>query len=125
MGPLQEYQFLFDQNPLPMWVFDRASLRFLAVNDAAITHYGCEREQWLALTILDIWPSAEVDVVIDVANSPETLRSPGQVWTQCKQDGTRIPAAIFGRDIAFEGCRARLVLAKDVTERERKDSDSS
>jgi hypothetical protein len=31
---------LFQANPIPMWVYELDSLRFLAVNDAAIDHYG-------------------------------------------------------------------------------------
>ena len=30
-----QYQLLFDSNPLPMWVFERKTLKFLAVNEAA------------------------------------------------------------------------------------------
>src|SRR5690606_19258207 len=34
------YRELFEANPLPMWVYDRETLRFLAVNAAAVAHYG-------------------------------------------------------------------------------------
>ena len=34
-----QYQLLFERNPLPMWVYDVATLRFLTVNEAAIRHY--------------------------------------------------------------------------------------
>src|SRR4029078_8628177 len=37
----QEYfRLLFEGNPVPMWVIDRETLRFLAVNEAAVVHYG-------------------------------------------------------------------------------------
>ena len=36
-----------------------------------------------------------------------------------RKDGSRLRAAIHTRDIDFEGRAARLVLAEDVTERER------
>src|SRR5207247_8044969 len=35
---------LFDSNPLPMWVFDRDTLRFLEVNGAAVAHSGYARK---------------------------------------------------------------------------------
>jgi len=38
----RKYRLLFDSNPLPIWVFDRETLRFLAVNEAAVVHYGLE-----------------------------------------------------------------------------------
>src|SRR6266436_4471912 len=55
----RKYRLLFDGNPLPMWVFDRETLRFLAVNDAAIEHYGFAREEFLAMGIEDIRPPEE------------------------------------------------------------------
>src|SRR4051812_47910598 len=48
------YRSMFESNPIPMWVFDRDTLEFLAVNDAAITHYGYTREEFLRMTIKDI-----------------------------------------------------------------------
>ena len=47
------FRLLFDHNPIPMWVFGSEHLRFLAVNDAAIKHYGYSREQFLAMIPLD------------------------------------------------------------------------
>src|SRR5262245_51488772 len=33
------YRAMFEQSPLPMWMLERTSLRFVAVNDAAVRHY--------------------------------------------------------------------------------------
>ena len=43
------YRMLFERNPLPMWVYDVETLAFLAVNDAAVRHYGYSREEFLAM----------------------------------------------------------------------------
>ena len=58
----ESYKLLFDKSPQPMWVFDRASLAFLAVNEAAIEHYGYSREEFLSMTIKDIRGEADVRV---------------------------------------------------------------
>src|ERR1039458_5199252 len=72
---------LFDRAPVPMWVFDRESLRFLAVNDAAVWKYGYSREEFLALTIADIRPPADVPqlrrVVSTVAPEAWPVKSGG------------------------------------------------
>ncbi len=44
----------FENNPLPGWVVDTKSHKVLAVNEAAIRHYGYTREEFLALTLGDI-----------------------------------------------------------------------
>jgi PAS domain S-box-containing protein len=48
---------LFDHNPFPMWLYDPETLKFLAVNNAAIRHYGYSRKEFLSMTIKDIRPS--------------------------------------------------------------------
>src|SRR5437763_2448784 len=54
------YRLLFEANPQPLWVFDRDTLAFLAVNAAAVAHYGYSRDDLLAMTIEDIRPAADV-----------------------------------------------------------------
>src|SRR6266487_7016152 len=61
----EEYRILFDGNPCPMYVYDEETLRFLAVNDAAITHYGYSRDEFLRMTIKDIRPPEEVPPLPD------------------------------------------------------------
>ncbi len=115
----EEYAFLFEHNPLPMWVFDRESLRFLAANTSTITSYGYPREELLTLTVLDIRPPEDAALVLAAMALDSTKHPQGQVWTHLRKDGSRLSAAIHTRDISFEGVPARLVLAVDVTERER------
>ena len=50
----EQYQLLFDCNPLPGWVFDIETLAFLEVNQMAVQHYGYSREEFLSMTLRDI-----------------------------------------------------------------------
>src|SRR5438093_10652785 len=59
------YRLWFDNNPQPMWVYDLDSLAFLAVNDAAVDHYGYTRTEFLRLTIKDIRPPEDVAALLD------------------------------------------------------------
>lgn len=56
----QEYIALFNHSPLPMWIFDLDTLRFLNVNEAACEHYGFSHEEFMAMTIKDIRPESEI-----------------------------------------------------------------
>lgn len=119
----QQYHLLFNLNPQPMWLIDIATRRFLAVNDAAVYHYGYTREEFLAMTILDLFPPAQA------AAADKTVRDsmrPGQIdlvfagiWKHRKKDGTVIDVEITWSQIFLRGKFARLVLANDVTERKR------
>ena len=47
-----------------MWVYDAQTLRFLAVNEAAVRHYGYTRQEFLAMTITDIRPREDVETLL-------------------------------------------------------------
>jgi diguanylate cyclase (GGDEF)-like protein/PAS domain S-box-containing protein len=114
-----QYRLLFESNPEPMWVCDRETLRFLAVNDAAIAHYGYSREEFLAMTTVDIRPEGEVERLRrTLAREMESEQSSG-IWRHRKRDGTDIAVATTSYPIEFDGRPARIVLANDITERER------
>lgn len=110
---------LFLAHPLPMWVYDLESLRFLAVNDAAVAKYGYLREEFLAMTLRDIRPAEEL------ARLEESLaRSRAQGgyeessgWRHRTKDGRLLEVDISSHDISWEGRRARVVIAHDVTAR--------
>ncbi|MFC0676547.1 EAL domain-containing protein [Lysobacter korlensis] len=114
-----QYRFLFEHNPLPMWVFDRETLRFLAVNDAMLRHYGYAREELLAQSLEFMHPPDEAEAVRAAVRWESAERPQGRVWTHLRKDGRRVRTAIYPHDIEFCGRPARLVAAQDVTERER------
>jgi len=53
------FRLLFDNNPMPTWVFDTETTRFLSVNDAAVQHYGYPSHKFLQMKLQDIWPQDE------------------------------------------------------------------
>ena len=112
-----QYRLLFEQNPLPFWVFHRETFRILEVNQAAVAEYGYSRDEFCALGLADIRPTEDVDDALRVARrgDPETRR--GKIWRHARKDGTVFQVAIHASDITFLGEPARLVLALDVTQR--------
>ncbi|HUE83307.1 MAG TPA: ATP-binding protein [Pyrinomonadaceae bacterium] len=113
------YRLLFESNPFPMWVFDLETLDFLAVNEAAVRHYGYSSEEFLAMSLKDIRPPEDVPALLaDVANLSGGLNNSG-VWRHQKKDGTLIDVEITSYSLSFAGRRAELVLANDITERKR------
>ena len=116
----ERYRLLFEASPLPMWVYDAASLRFLAVNDAAIRHYGYTRAEFLGMTIMDIRPREDVDRLIADLHRAGGPGSPlPGTWRHQRKDGAIIDVEITAGRVVMEGRRAALVLAHDVTERRR------
>lgn len=111
------YRLLFDNNPHPMWVFDKETLGFLEVNDAAIHHYGYSREEFLSKTIKEIRPVEDVPILMQFLSSNELKFKFTGSWRHQKKDGTIIEVEVTTHDFTFNKRPARLVLAQDVTEK--------
>lgn len=113
----ERYRLLFDANPHPMWVFDRDSLAFLAVNDAAVAAYGWSRNEFLGMRITDIRPPEDVSRLLEsVARGSSGLDDAG-VWRHLRKDGSLLLAEISSHPLEFALHRAVLVLALDVSGR--------
>ena len=107
----------FLHNPLPLWIYDLETLRFLDVNDVALRNYGYRREEFLALTIRDIRPTEDVPKLdASVKTMPSSAFNAG-VWRHRKKDGTVISVEILSQEISFRRRRARFVCPIDITER--------
>ena len=113
----EQYRLLFETNPMPMWAFETVTGRFLAVNNAAVAHYGYTRDEFLQMTILDVRPPEYAHEVLSVE---ERLKSntndlPGRHHR--KKDGTVIDVDLTVHPLPFGGRASRLVLINDVTQK--------
>lgn len=112
----ERYRFLFEGNPLPMWVYAIDTLRFLEVNDAAVRHYGYTREEFLEMGLDDIWPVEDREIrhgeISPTARRPQPF-SPSR---HRRKDGAIIHVEVSSVDLPG-GDRRRMALARDVTER--------
>ncbi|HTP36290.1 MAG TPA: PAS domain S-box protein, partial [Candidatus Acidoferrales bacterium] len=115
----RRYRLLFEANPFPMWVFDQVELSFLAVNDAAVRHYGYSREEFLSMTLRDIRPPEDIPALLADTATPATAPHTDGPWRHRKKDGSVIFVEITAHPIKFAGKRACLVLSNDITERRR------
>jgi PAS domain S-box-containing protein len=113
----RRYRLLFDANPQPMWVFDVDSLAFLAVNDAAIRHYGYTREEFLAMTVVDLRP--EDDLAVAGPGLERSHREEAAFARHQRKDGAVVDMEIISHPLEVDGRRARLVLATDISDRTR------
>ena len=115
------FRLLFAANPLPMWVYDTDTLRFLEVNEAAIRYYGYTREEFARMRISDIRPESDADALWEAVRRGVTaveVRDAGH-WRHRLKDGRLITVAITTHTLTFGGRAAALVLAQDITERQR------
>jgi len=120
----ESFRLLFDGNPAPMWVYENGTGRFLAVNDAAVEHYGYSRERFLEMTIYEIRPPEEQERARQYMASPNRPRQNGEIWRHVKANGEAIDVAIYGRIMDYDGRSATLIASIDVTKARRAEAEA-
>jgi diguanylate cyclase (GGDEF)-like protein/PAS domain S-box-containing protein len=115
----ESFRLLFDSSPMPMWVVDRKSLKFLAVNDAVIARYGYSREQFMAMTVPDLRTPAEREGFAEYLRALPDIQSEARVGKHRKADGVDIDVEVYSRSLTYEGHSARLTVIHDITETKR------
>ena len=108
---------MFESNPAPMWVVDAESQRFLAVNEAAIAHYGYTREQFLAMTLTDLYFPDEAEAIRDTSATIATYGAyrGERSWRQRKADGTELFSRPYVQAFRYEDRPAFISAQFDVT----------
>jgi diguanylate cyclase (GGDEF)-like protein/PAS domain S-box-containing protein len=113
------FRLLFDNNPMPMWVFDAETTGFLSVNDAAVQHYGYSRDQFLGMKLRQIWPQDEWAMHSEALEEIGDIYHSSRDWRHLRADGSEIHVLTFGRRVAFDGRDGYLVAIVDITERRK------
>jgi len=113
-----KFRLLFENNPLPMWVFDRETLGFLEVNHAALTHYGYTHGEFLSMTVADMRQPEDVARLKDSVARAKGLELSGQ-WRHRLKDGRFIDVEVASHSISYGGRPAVLSVLQDVTQRKQ------
>ena len=113
------FRLLFDNNPMPMWVFDAQTKEFLGVNDAAVQHYGYSRATFLRMKLHEIWPEDEWDSHAEALEHVGDAYHSSRNWRHLRADGSEIEVLTFGRRVAFDDRDGYLVAVVDITERRK------
>jgi PAS domain S-box-containing protein len=114
----KRYSELFQLSPLPKWVYDRKTLRFLEVNQAAIDHYGYTRDEFLTMTIKDIRPPEDIALLEAALKKSKNQETPSYYKTvrHQKKNGNEIQVELQSNHIQYKRKKATIVVAHDITE---------
>jgi len=111
------FRLLFDGNPVPMIVCALDEEKILAVNDAAIAHYGYGRSSFEAMSIRDLQAFASDTPWAD--EGADNAAAASRTWRHVKSDGSLIDVAIYSRRLLHGDRPAMLLALIDTTERRR------
>ncbi|GAB2540599.1 PAS domain S-box protein [Rufibacter soli] len=110
------YKLLFESNPLPMWVFNTQTLRFVMVNAAAVSLYGYSEEEFTQMTIKDVRQKCHLPRLLEVVSKERGTLSQAGEWEHRKKDGTLLQVEVHSHALEMPGKKDyRLVVVHDLT----------
>ncbi len=105
----RRYRALFEGNPLPILLYEPDTLRILAVNAAAVRHYGYSEWEFRDRSLPDLWTIEDADG-----------RAEGERGTRHLSKGGRVfDVEVTAQAIEYAGRPARIAVVQDVTERKQ------
>jgi PAS domain S-box-containing protein len=119
----ERHRGLLEHAPLPAFAYDRETLAIIAASERAVEAYGYSRAELLAMRISDLRPPEDVEAferhVADVRGWIQRGDTPEQPWCHMRKDGELVEVEVVADDVALDGRACRLVITREVTERNR------
>ncbi|MFY0252695.1 PAS domain-containing protein [Chitinophaga sp. 30R24] len=110
-----QFEQLFNEYPIPMWIYEKDTMRFLSVNNAAIRKYGYSRKEFLNMTIKDIHNQEDISLLIENTTEHYTMDAEySGIWQHHKKDGHNFFVEIYSLPAVYYGKTARFIMSKDV-----------
>ncbi|MDN3687792.1 PAS domain-containing sensor histidine kinase [Cyclobacterium jeungdonense] len=111
------YRYLFEENPLPMFIWELDTLNIIDCNRQALLKYGYTREEFLQLNIRDIRPTEDIPLIEKHTQQPSAYGDIHQrVWRHCTKAGEVMQVRITSHLVDIGGKRCSMVLINDITE---------
>jgi len=112
----ERYRHLFDNNPVPMLIYDRNTYLLLSINEAFIKQYGYSKDEILSMHLQDLYPEKEKNAIVELAKELHGYAYAGE-WHHLLKNGTIITIIATSHDILYTGKNARIAVITDITER--------
>lgn len=112
-----KYRCLFEFSPIPMWIYDVETLKFIEVNKAAVDAYGYSFDEFKEMTLLDIRPESEICRLVDAICHVRTedYDHSSNLYVHKTKDGTLINVKIDSSLIFLNNRKAEITIATNVT----------
>lgn len=120
----EDFRLLFDTHPHPMWICDTERGQILTANETAVKQYGYTLAEFQALRIqdLEVPPDGEAE---EMEHMLGRAAEAGVRERHRHKDGNVLWVNRVEREIAYLGQKARLVIARNITDRLKLDRELS
>ncbi len=111
------FEFLIQNNPEPIFVYDKENLQFLEANQAALDFYGYARDEFLQMDLTDLYNSEDIQSLL---GSSEDKESEGKFSTPIRhkrKDGSLVYVELSKISFKFNNRDAFFNSVKDISQR--------
>jgi len=116
------FRNFFENNPAPMFIYDRVTGAYVDVNKAAVERYGYSREEFQSITIYDVRPKEDVarlkQFMRDMAGRDPEFRHAGE-WRHLTKSGEIIDVDVRVSPLVMDNRELSLVLIHDISPRKQ------
>lgn len=102
--------------PLPIWAYDRETLKFVWANDVAVEWLGHPREVLFSRTIVELRPPEFQKAIAEAAANFKDVASDAGTWPFITASGELLNAAVHWRRATYNGRDSVLASVRDLTE---------
>lgn len=117
-----QFRNLFEHNPAPMLIYERGTLKLVAVNDAFTALYGYRADEAQHLLLTDLFDATQRPKIIELAAKLRGFANTGE-WQHLRKDGSAVPVVVSSHDIIFAHHSCRVVVITDIGELKRAETE--
>jgi PAS domain S-box-containing protein len=111
------YDILIQNNPEPVFVYEKENLRFLEVNQTALSLYGYSKSEFLQMDLTDLYAPEDIQTLLGALNSNITEGVFSGPFRQKKKDGSFLHVEISKFSLKFNNKEAHYNVLRDVSKK--------
>jgi PAS domain S-box-containing protein len=113
----RQFEVLFSNNPLAIYICDQKTLKFLEVNAAAVQQYGYSRDEFLRMKITEIRPAEDVPAFLALIRKQGASPDGVSHVRHRRKNGEVFEVDVTTQELSFAGQSAVLVVTQDISVR--------
>jgi PAS domain S-box-containing protein len=111
------FEFLIENNPEPIYIYDKENLQFLEANQAALDLYGYSKDEFLLMDLTDLYNPDDIQTLLSSSSSQEDERKFSKPFRHKRKDGSSVYVEISRTSFKFNERDAHFNIIRNVSER--------
>ncbi len=109
------FEILIENNPEPMFIYDTENLRFIEVNNAALSLYGYRKDEFLQMDLTDLYTPEDIQTLLDSSSITAKAGKFTGPYKHKKKDGSYVFVEISKINFKYKDKDAHFNIIRDVT----------